>query len=37
MMFEQIINEKLEKADYKLTQQRKAVLEVMQAKRGRAS
>jgi Fur family ferric uptake transcriptional regulator len=34
MMFEQGIKERLEKADYKLTQQRKAVLEVMQDKRG---
>ena|SRR5665647_261661 len=33
-MFEQGIKERLEKADYKLTQQRKAVLEVMQDKRG---
>jgi Fur family ferric uptake transcriptional regulator len=33
-MFEQIIKDRLEKAEYKLTQQRKAVLEVMQDKRG---
>jgi len=33
-MFEQIIYDRLEKADYKLTQQRKAVLEVMKEKRG---
>jgi Fur family ferric uptake transcriptional regulator len=34
MLLEQTINEKLNKADYKLTHQRKAVLEVMMAKRG---
>lgn len=33
-MLEQIIKEKLEKADYKLTGQRKAVLEVMRENRG---
>ena len=33
-MFEQIIKEKLEKADYKLTGQRKAVLDVMRENRG---
>ncbi|PKM77070.1 MAG: transcriptional repressor [Firmicutes bacterium HGW-Firmicutes-15] len=33
-MLEQGIKERLEKAEYKLTQQRKAVLEVMQNKRG---
>lgn len=34
MILEQIIKEKLEKADYKLTGQRKAVLEVMRENRG---
>ena len=33
-MFDKVIKDKLEKADYKLTQQRRAVLEVMQEKRG---
>ena len=33
-MFEQIIKERLARADYKLTLQRKAVLQVMQDKRG---
>lgn len=33
-MFDQAIRDKLEKADYKLTQQRRAVLRVMQENRG---
>ena len=33
-MFDQVIKDRLEKADYKLTQQRRAVLEVMRENRG---
>jgi Fur family ferric uptake transcriptional regulator len=33
-MFDQVIKDRLEKADYKLTQQRKAVLDVLMEKRG---